>query len=119
MEREEFLKQHEDDELTRLDEVFKNMEECTREANKALISQAARIKALCDWLWIDIQAHGTTELFQQSDKVPPYERERSSAKHYATYSKLYSSIVKQLIDCLPKEEQKSARDSVDLKGMIG
>lgn len=119
MEREEFLMKSESIELKRLNEVFNGLDERVKNANDSLISQASRIKALCDWLWIDIQENGTTELFQQSDKVPPYERERASAKHYATYSKLYSSIVKQLVDLLPKEEQSDARDAVSLKDVLG
>lgn len=118
MEREEYLSRAENEEMKRLEEVFDKLEERTREANTALIKQASRIKALCDWLWLDIQENGTTELFQQSDKVPPYERERASAKHYATYSKLYSGIVKQLVDLLPKDEQANAKETVSLKGML-
>lgn len=119
MEREEYLKKHEAIELERLNQVFEKLDDDKKKANKGLIEQCARNKAMCDWLWDDIQENGTFEMFQQSDKVPPYEKERASAKHYATYSKLYSSVVKQLVDLLPKEEQENAKKGIDLEAMLG
>lgn len=118
MEREEFLKEREQAELERISSIFSSLDENLYGVTKALIKQAARIKALQDWLWLDIKENGTTELFSQSTSVEPYERERVSAKHYATYSKLYSSIVKQLTDLLPKEEKEVARQQMDINKVL-
>lgn len=120
MEREEYLVKHEKQELKRLNAIFKQMDESSFKSNKSLIEQAARIKALCDWLWGDIQENGTVELFTQSEKTPPYERERASAKHYANYSKLYSTIIKQLVELLNKERKEEANaKQMNIEDVLG
>lgn len=113
MKMEEFLRDHEAKELDVLASVFSDLDDELFASNASLIKQAARLKSLCDFLWLDIVENGTVELFTQSEKTPPYERERASAKQYATYSKLYSSIVKQLVDLLPKEQKESAMNSLN------
>ena len=51
----------------------------------------------------DLDDNGYVELFSQSDKTDPYERERPVARLYNTMNKNYQSIVKQLSDLVPKE----------------
>lgn len=114
--REEFLKEREEKELENLMEVFSNLDDSLLTTNKSLIKQAARIKALQDYLWLDLKENGNTEMFTQSEKTPPYERERATAKHYATYSKLYSSIIKQLCDLLDKTSDSAP--GVDIKDLL-
>jgi len=69
-----------------------------------LITQAARLRVLLDELWIDISENGDYELFTQSEKVEPYERERPAAKLYNTRDQTYQRVIKQLTDLLPEEK---------------
>lgn len=108
MEMEEFLKEHESKELDVLALVFHDLDDELLALNASLIKQAARLKALCDYLWLDIVQNGTVELFTQSEKTPPYERERASAKQYERYSKVYNSTIKQLLDLLPEDKKEDA-----------
>lgn len=61
-----------------------------------LIEQAARSKVVIDLLYEDLSLNGFVELFSQSPTTPPYERERPSARLYATFDKNYQGLLKQL-----------------------
>lgn len=54
----------------------------------------------------DIDKNGYVEMFTQSEKTDPYERERPVARLYNTMNKNYQSIIKQLSDLVPKEVKK-------------
>ena len=58
----------------------------------------------------DIIENGCVEMFSQTDKAEPYERERPVARLYNTMNKNYQSIIKQLSDLLPKELPKQEDD---------
>ena len=62
-------------------------------------------KLRLDYLWQDIQEHGETELFSQSDKAEPYERERPASRTYTATNKSYQAIIKQLTDLCPPAEE--------------
>lgn len=51
----------------------------------------------------DLDNKGYVEMFSQSEKTDPYERERPVARLYNTMNKNYQTIIKQLGDLLPKE----------------
>lgn len=61
----------------------------------------------------DIDENGYIEMFSQSEKTDPYERERPVARLYNTMNKNYQSIIKQLTDLVPKEEPKAQDDGFD------
>ncbi len=50
----------------------------------------------------DLDDKGYVEMFTQSEKMAPYERERPVARLYNALNKNYQSILKQLSDLLPK-----------------
>ena len=62
-----------------------------------------------DWE-IDIMENGYYEMFTQSEKTDPYERERPVARLYNTMNKNYQSIIKQLSDLVPKPDVKKEKD---------
>src|SRR5699024_12370231 len=78
-----------------------------------LITQAARLRVLLDEMWEDITNGGDYDLFSQSEKVEPYERERPVAKLYNSRDQSYQKVIKQLVELLPKEEQQEATDYVE------
>ena len=73
-----------------------------------LIRQAARLRARLDMLWQDLQENGETEMFSQSEKADPYERERPSSRTFTATDKSYQSIIKQLTDMCPEAEEADA-----------
>lgn len=59
----------------------------------------------CNKLWEDIQEKGETELFSQSEKTEPYERERPSARLFTSTDKNYQAIIKQLNELTPPSKK--------------
>lgn len=91
-------------EVARLNKLFKKLPQNKFKLAQGLIQQAARLRVRLDRLWEDIVETGETELFSQSDKTEPYERERPSARLFTSTDKNYQSVMKQLFDLLPPEE---------------
>lgn len=92
-------------EKSRLDKLYKDIPENQKKLSAGLIIQAARLRVLLDEMWIDITKNGDYELFSQSDKQEPYERERPVAKLYNARNDSYYRIIKQLSDILPEENK--------------
>lgn len=70
-----------------------------------LIRRAAFMRVTLEVYELDLFENGYVELFSQSDKTDPYERERPVARLYNTLNKNYQSIIKQLSDMLPKGDE--------------
>lgn len=105
-------------ERERLLEIYKDIPGDKLKVAEGLIIQASRLRVMLNYMWEDIQKNGEYDMFQQSDKAPPYERERPVARLYTTRDQSYQRVVKQLTDLLPKEqkeeEAKKRRTSGDL-----
>lgn len=91
-------------EIRRLNRIYANLPPKQKQLAEGLIVQAARLRVRLDELNLDIQEHGLTELFQQSEKVEPYERERPQASLFIKCDKNYQAIIRQLNDMMPPEE---------------
>lgn len=92
-----------DKEKVRLTKIFKNIDEDNKAIIDGLIQRAAYMRiTLEDWEK-DIVEKGYIEMFTQSEKTDPYERERPVTRLYNTLNKNYQSIIKQLSDLVPKE----------------
>lgn len=87
----------------RLRKVFEALPPNKKAIVDGLIVEAARLRVLLDALYADIEENGATELFRQSEKVPPYTKERPEAKQYKDFNKNYQSIIKQLTELAPAE----------------
>jgi hypothetical protein len=59
---------------------------------------------------LDIALNGKTEMFQQSEKAPPYERTRPAADLFLKFDKNHSSIIKQLNDMLKDDTPVEPED---------
>jgi len=68
-----------------------------------LIRRAAYMRVTLEDYEADLDDKGYVEMFSQSERTDPYERERPVARLYNTMNKNYQSIIKQLADMLPKE----------------
>lgn len=88
-------------EIKRLSEIYQGLPPKMFALAQGLIVQAARIRVQLDALYEDIQENGTTEMFQQSEKVEPYSRERPEAALFVKLDKNYQAIMRQLQDLVP------------------
>lgn len=93
-------------EIRRLEEIFKDMPEDIKAIADGLIKQAAYMRIQLEDYIEDLDTNGYVEMFTQSPKTPPYERERPVARLYATANRNYQNIIKQLSDLLPKQDAK-------------
>lgn len=93
-------------EKERLRKIFKGIPSNKLKVVEGLIIQAARSRVLLNAGWVDIFENGDYEMFSQSDKAEPYERERPVARIYNTRDQSYQRIIRQLTDLLPDEKDK-------------
>ena len=89
--------------MERLLAVYDNLPPKRFAVAQGLIAQAARIRVNLDRLAADIEEHGMTEMFQQSDKVDPYKKTRPEADLFIKLDKNYQSIIKQLNDMIQND----------------
>ena len=80
---------------------------------EGLVHRAAHLRVTLEDLSEDLDKNGYTEMFQQSEKLAPYERKRPSADLYNVMNGLYQKAMKQLTDLLPKEKAGKADDGFD------
>lgn len=95
----------EESEIRRLTRIYKNLPPNEFAVAQGLIVQAARLRVRLNKLWEDIQENGETEMFSQSDKTEPYERERPSARLFTSTDKNYQAIIKQLNEMTPPSKK--------------
>lgn len=90
-------------EIKRLTSIYKGLPPKQFALAQGLIVQAARLRVRLDALWQDIQENGEVELFTQSDKTEPYERERPVARLFTASDKNYQAIIRQLNELVPAD----------------
>ena len=97
----------------RLRQIYKNIDEDNKAIIDGLIQRSSYMRiTLEDWEK-DIDTNGFVEMFTQSEKTAPYERERPVIRLYNTMNKNYQSIIKQLSDLVPKYEPEQKDDGFD------
>ena len=97
-------------EKNRLTRLFNELPEKKKKLTAGLIERAAFMRVELEDLEADLKENGWTELFQQSEKVDPYERARPQGQTYNTMNASYQKIMKQLHDMLPAEEPQKQQD---------
>lgn len=95
----------EESEIRRLRRIYKELPPNEFAVAQGLIVQAARLRVRLNKLWKDIQEKGETEMFSQSDKTEPYERERPVARLFTSTDKNYQAIIKQLNELTPPSKK--------------
>lgn len=106
MSKEERIKKEE----RKLKRLYKDIPKDTKTLIDGLIQRAAYMRITLEDYEADIDKNGYVELFTQSEKTEPYERERPVVRLYNTMNKNYQSIIKQLSDLLPKGDPNSKKD---------
>ena len=98
-------------EITRLTNLYKDVDRVKRLTAKNLIEEAASMKSTLKELKALIDEHGPI------DEMPQGEysilREHPALKSYNTMVQRYSGIIKQLMDLLPKDQQKEIDDGFE------
>ncbi|MGI5949721.1 hypothetical protein [Peptoniphilus sp.] len=98
-------------EINRLTNLYKDIDRVKRLTAKNLIEEVAFMKATLKELKELIDEHGPI------DEMPQGEysilREHPALKSYNTMVQRYSTIIKQLMDLLPKEQQKEVDDGFE------
>lgn len=97
--RDERIKKEEQ----RLKRIYKNIDKDNKAIIEGLIQRAAYMRVTLEDWEKDIMENGYYEMFTQSEKTDPYERERPVARLYNTMNANYQKIIKQLSDLVPKE----------------
>lgn len=87
----------------RLKRIYKNIDKDNKAIIDGLIQRAAYMRVTLEDWEKDIMENGYYEMFTQSEKTEPYERERPVARLYNTMNANYQKIIKQLSDLVPKE----------------
>ena len=100
-------------EEARLVKIYQDISKSNKAINEGLIQRAAYMRVTLEDYEKDLDTKGYIELFTQSEKTDPYERERPVARLYNTMNKNYQSIIKQLGDLLPKEVIRDEDDGFD------
>ncbi len=100
-------------EKLRLNRIYKNIAKENKSIIEGLIQRAAYMRITLEWMELDLDKNGYIEMFSQSEKAEPYERQRPIASLYNTMNKNYQSIIKQLSDLIPKQEAKIKDDGFD------
>ncbi|WP_397443533.1 hypothetical protein [Planococcus sp. 107-1] len=104
-------------EVARLKRIYKEAPKDRMKIVEGLIIQAARLRILLDDMWDDIKENGDVEMFSQSEKTEPYERERPVARLYNTRDQSYQRIIKQLGDLFGEVENED-ENSRELPSLI-
>lgn len=98
----------------RLRRIFKELPKNSLHSVDGLIKRAAFMRVTLEDMEKDLDENGFVELFSQSDKTEPYERERPVARLYNTMNKNYQSIIKGIADQVPKvKNDKPESDGFD------
>ena len=112
LEKEEKLKRI-NAEKKRLNSIYTKIGIKNKKVIEGLIQRAAYMRVTLEDYEKDLDDKGYVELFNQSEKTDPYERERPVARLYNTMNKNYQSIIKQLTDMIPKDVPKDKDDEFD------
>ena len=97
-------------EIKRLSKIYEELPENENRLIESLIKRAAFMRISLEKYEEDLKTNGYSEMFTQSIKMDPYERERPAARLYNSMNKNYQSIMKQLGDFLVREPPKEADD---------
>ena len=95
-------------EISRLTNLFKDMERVRKLSTNGLIVEASFMKATLTELKAEIDKAGPIDEMPQGDYS--ILREHPALKSYNTMVQRYAAVLKQLTDLLPKEEQKAVED---------
>jgi hypothetical protein len=99
-------------EYKRIRKIYKDLPGSLLTLYEGLIKRAAYMRVTLEDYEADLDAGGYVELFTQSEKTDPYERERPVARLYNAMVKNYQTIMKQLADKLPEQTAADVSEEI-------
>jgi len=102
-------------EISRLNKIYKDIPKNQKSLIEGLIKRASYMRVSLEEMEFDLSENGYIELFSQSEKTEPYERERPVARLYNTLNKNYQTIMKQLAEFLPEEKPEQEQEDEFIK----
>lgn len=99
-------------EQRKLKRLYRDIAKDKKTLIDGLIQRAAYMRITLEDYEADIDENGYVELFTQSEKTEPYERERPVVRLYNTMNKNYQSIIRQLADLLPEQDAFEEKDEL-------
>ncbi|HCQ5901286.1 hypothetical protein I4P92_13555 [Clostridioides difficile] len=106
LEKEKKIKQ----EVSRLKKNYKDLEKEKVKILDGLVNEAAFLKISLEETREILTKEGLTEIFKQGKQE--FERERLQVKIYLNFMKLYSNVMKQLIDIIPSDMKQEEEDEL-------
>ncbi|HBF0842775.1 TPA: hypothetical protein KON86_002308 [Clostridioides difficile] len=106
LEKEKKIKQ----EVSRLKKNYKDLEKEKVKILDGLVNEAAFLKISLEETREILTKEGLTEIFKQGKQE--FERERLQVKIYLNFMKLYSNVMKQLIDIIPSDMKQGEEDEL-------
>ncbi|HEB4999950.1 TPA: hypothetical protein R0E49_000458 [Clostridioides difficile] len=106
LEKEKKIKQ----EINRIKRNYKDLEKEKVKVLDGLVNEAAFLKISLEETREILLKEGLTEIFEQGKQR--FERERLQVKIYMSFMKLYSNVMKQLIDTIPSDVKQHEEDEL-------
>ena len=100
-------------ETKRLNSIYAKIGKKEKQIIDGLVKRAAYMRITLEDMELDLIENGFTEMFTQSEKTDPYERERPVARLYNTLNKNYQTIIKQLTDFIEREPPQPKSDGFE------
>lgn len=88
-------------EVKKLEQVLTDVPKDKAQLVSGLVRRAAYMRITLEDYEDDMTARGHTEMFSQSEKTEPYERERPVVRLYNSMVKNYSAVMRQIFDLVP------------------
>jgi hypothetical protein len=99
-------------EYKRIRKIYKDLPGSLLTLYDGLIRRAAYMRVTLEDYEVDLDRGGYVEMFTQSEKIDPYERERPVARLYNAMVKNYQVVMKQLADKLPEQSAKDLSEEI-------
>jgi len=106
------------DEDKRLRKIYKDLPADVLKLYDGLIKRAAFMRVALEDYEKDLNESGHTEMFTQSEKTEPYERERPVVRLYNSMVRNYKDVMKQLAEKLPDQSSGDVSEEI-LRFAIG
>ena len=90
-------------EIKNLKRVMQDAPEDLLTAADGLIKRAAFMRITLEDYEEDLTKYGHTEMFTQSEKTDPYERERPMARLHISMAKNYQTTMQRIFELIPKK----------------
>jgi hypothetical protein len=100
-------------EYRRLRLLFKEVPEKKRRLIEGLVVEAAETRVTLEIWRRELDDEGWLEKFQQSEKVPPFDKRRAKAELFLSLQTNYLKIVNALKSYLPKETGNEIEDGFE------